>query len=113
MEIFVDGGLFELILIVGCAYLLNYIFLKKYIFYLYTALSIGSSVSLLFINHGPLYYCCVSCCIFNTAFLFNHLSAYRTRHPGATLFDINALKRKFLKKPFKRIKPSLNQDQQT
>jgi len=98
MEIFADGGLFELVIIAGIGYAINFIFLRKYLLYIFSALTFASPVSLIFISRGELYYLCVSLCVFNSIFLIILLWRQRARFPKEDLFDIAALKRRFLKK---------------
>jgi hypothetical protein len=101
MEIFLDGGLFELIIAVSICYMLNFIFLRKYLFYLFCLLSVVSAICLFFIHSGDAYYLCVSLCLLNSFLLVFMLWRQRTKFPGENLFDVEALKHKFLKKKAK------------
>jgi hypothetical protein len=56
MEIFVDGGLFELLITLSLGYLINVIYLKKYLLLLFSCVSIGAPIGLLFLHKGGALY---------------------------------------------------------
>lgn len=97
MEIFVDGGLFELFLAIVFAYSFNYIFMKKYVLWLYCACAVAAPIALIFINKSELYFVTVGLCIFNSIFLVVLLWRARLQFPGKPLFDMNDIKNKLLK----------------
>jgi len=99
MEIFVDGGLFEIILAIAFGYAINFIFLKKYLLVIFSAISLFSPIALLFLRAGELYYWMVSICIINSMFLIFLLWRERQRIPNQPLIDIEKFKnRVFAKK---------------
>jgi hypothetical protein len=88
MEIFIDGGLFEFFIGVIIAYVMNYIFLKKYLLLLFSSITIVSPILLIFFRVSELYYSCVSICIFNSIFLVVLLWRERQRNPEMPLFKL-------------------------
>lgn len=97
MEIFVDGGLFEIIIAVAFGYAINFIFLKKYLLFIFSSITILSPVALMFFNSGEQYYWLVSICISNAVLLV--ILLWRERLKGNNkLFDVEKFKSKFFSK---------------
>jgi MFS-type transporter involved in bile tolerance (Atg22 family) len=101
MEIFIDGGLFELLLAVSLGYIINIIFLKKYLLILFSAISISASILTIFLNKGEVFYFLASINIFNSILLVVLLWKQRTKFPSQPLFNIGQLKRVFYSRFFK------------
>ncbi len=98
MEIFVDGGLFEVILAVAFGYAINFIFLKKYLLVIFSGIAVLSPVALLFLNESELRHWLESVCIINAILLVILLWRQRIEFPNRPLFDIEKFKQKFLSK---------------
>ena len=94
METFLDGGLFELLMAILFASLLNIIFLKKFLLIIFSILVISCPLVLLFINRNELYYWLVSICIFNSCLLMILLWKEKKMHPKEVLFNIENMKNK-------------------
>ncbi|MEO6221434.1 MAG: hypothetical protein ABIO81_13460 [Ginsengibacter sp.] len=94
METFLDGGLFELLLGILFASVLNIIFLKKYLLIIFSVLIISGPVTLLFINKDELYYWIVSLCLFNSVLLIILLWRQKNKNPGEALFNLVIMKKK-------------------
>lgn len=93
MEIFVDGGLFELIIGIALAYAINYIFLKKYLLIIFSVVAVAAPFALFFIRTGELYGWIVSLCIVNGVFLVLLLWRQRLQFPKQSLIDVDRLKK--------------------
>ena len=98
MEVFVDGGLFELLLAVVLGYTINFIFLKKYLLVIFSGISIMTPVALIFFNTGEVHYWLISICILNGILLVALLWRQRHQYPNRALFDVEGLKNKFFSK---------------
>lgn len=98
MEVFFDGGLFELFLVVGIGYSLNFIFQKKYLLILFSIVSIVAPVLLLFANLSEIFIGLASVSIFNAFFLITLLWKQRLARPNQPLFEV----KKYIDKYFKR-----------
>ncbi len=94
MEVFVDGGLFELIIAIVFGYAINYILLKKYLLILFSVISVVAPLALLFLNKGEWYQFVVILCIINSILLVILLWKQRDKFPDQPLFDLSSLKRK-------------------
>lgn len=101
MEVFVDGGLFELILAVAFGYAVNFIFLKKYLLIIFSAISLLAPVALFFINSGELRYWIISICLINSILLIFLLWKQRLDFPGRPVINIEKFKRQFFNSHFK------------
>ena len=108
MEPFIDGGLFELLLVLGFAYTINYIFLKKYLLIFYSVVSIISPILLIFFNQGELLYYICGVCIVNSILLVILLWKQRQTNPRRPLFDLGKLKDKFASKKNQNATPKPN-----
>ena len=102
MEPFIDGGLFELLIAIAFGYMINFIFLRKYLLIIFSAISIICPILLLFFKHGEFYYYMVALTIFNSMFLIVLLWQSRLKSPDKVLFDIEKFKSQFLKSNFFR-----------
>ncbi|MEP7266275.1 MAG: hypothetical protein ABI844_01520 [Saprospiraceae bacterium] len=93
MEIFVDGGLFEMIGVILFAGMINFIFARKYLLILYSALIIISPVLLFFINKSDLFYWIVAVCIGNGVLLVYLLWHFKQdENAGSGIIDVKGLK---------------------
>ena len=92
MEVFVDGGLFELIALLafGCA--INFIFAHKYLLLLFSALAFACPVGLFFVS-GHLRVWLAGFCILNGALLIFLLWKLRLARDERPLFDLDKLKK--------------------
>ncbi len=96
METFLDGGLFELMIAILFASMLNIIFLKKYLLIVFSILVVSCPVVLLFINKSELYYWIVSICFFNSCLLIILLWKEKKKHPKDALFNVESMKGKLV-----------------
>jgi Ca2+/Na+ antiporter len=94
METFLDGGLFELLIAIGFAYFLNFIYLKKFLLIIFSALVIAAPISLFFIKKNEFYFWLVAMCLFNAVLLIVLLWKEKKRNPGETLFNVEGMKNK-------------------
>jgi hypothetical protein len=105
MEVFVDGGLFELfaLLAFGCA--INFIFAHKYLLLLFSAVAFAGPVGLLFVSEN-LRAWPAGFCILTGALLTFLLWKMRLARGDRPLFDLNKLKKNlpahWRKLPFQR-----------
>jgi hypothetical protein len=95
MEIFIDGGLFELFIAVAFGYAVNFIFLKKYLLLIFSVLAIAAPVVLFFFNTGELHNWMAGLCFFNAIILTVLAWKHRLNFPGKPLVDTEKLKSKF------------------
>jgi hypothetical protein len=95
MEIFVDGGLFEAVAIVGVAYCINYIFLKKYLLIIFSVLSGLAVLAIFFFRQGEIFYFSAAICTLNTTLLIVMLWREKKRGGERPLFDVSALQKEF------------------
>jgi len=95
MEPFFDGGLFELIILVAAGYVVNFIFLKKYLLIFFSLVALVAPVLLLFVKTGEVFYWLVSMCIFNALFLVVLLWKQRLSNPNQSLFEVKKYVEKF------------------
>jgi hypothetical protein len=105
METFLDGGLFEILIAMVFAIILNFIFLKKYLLIIFSLLIIFCPVILFFINRNELYYWFVSLSIFNSVLLIVLLWREKKTNPNKPLFNVDILKNKLseIKKKFNTV----------
>lgn len=94
MEPFLDGGLFELLFVMGFAILVNFIFVKKYLLILFSLLIISAPGILFFIHGNELYNWIVTICLLNAVLSVVLIWKYKKEKPGMPLFDIENMKRK-------------------
>ncbi len=98
MEIFIDGGLFEITIAAAVAYTINYIFARKFLLVIYSAIAILTPIALIFFRTGELYYWFVTISILNSVLLVVLLWKLRQKHPHQPLFDAD----KFTKKMYNK-----------
>lgn len=96
MEIFLDGGLFELTIAIATGYIINYIFLKKYLLILFSVAVITAPVMILFISRGELYYFLSGFTIINALFLILLLWKQRSHAPREPLINIEKYRKKVM-----------------
>jgi hypothetical protein len=96
MEPFFDGGLFELLLLLGLAVCVNGIFLKRSLLLLFSMVTIACPVALFFVTRHNLYYVLVGICVWNAMLLIALLWNEKSKHPEQPLFDTTALRKKWL-----------------
>lgn len=94
METFLDGGLIELLIAIGFAWLLNFIYLKKILLVIFSLLIIAAPVILFFIKKNELYEWLVALCTFNSVLLIVLLWKEKKRNPGESLFNVEGMKNK-------------------
>lgn len=95
MEIFIDGGLFELFIAVAFGYAVNFIFLKKYLLLIFSVLAIAAPAALFFFNAGELHNWIAGICFVNAIMLIVLIWKHRFNFPGRPLVDTEKLKSKF------------------
>lgn len=98
MEPFVDGGLFEIIIALGIAYGVNFIFLKKYLLISYSIVTLIAPVLITLLNRGDIYYILICFCFLNGSLLIALLWKERSQNPGKPLFDIAKFQKRILKR---------------
>jgi hypothetical protein len=96
MEIFIDGGLFELSIAIATAYLINFIFLRKYLLIIFSVATITAPVIILFIPKGELFYFISAFSILNSIFLVLLLWKQRTQSPREPLVNIEKYRNKIV-----------------
>ncbi len=94
METFLDGGLFELLFAIGFAYFLNFIYLKKLLLIIFSALIIAVPIILFFVKKNELYSWLVVLCTFNSVLLVVLLWKEKKRNPEESLFNVEDMKNK-------------------
>ena len=97
MEIFIDGGLFELTVAIATGYLINYIFLRKYLLIVFSIAAIAAPLINLFIFRGELYYFFSAFTIVNSVFLVLLLWKQRGRSPHEPLVNIERYRKKLIR----------------
>jgi len=95
MEIFLDGGLFELAIAVIIGNLINLIFRKKLLLIIYSAASIISPLLIFFLPQGDIFYFLVSFSLVNSLLLV--ILLWKTRHQNINQspIDISKFKKRF------------------
>src|SRR3954470_13204944 len=88
MEIFIDGGLFELGVLFILAAGLNFIFLRRIALIFYSAIVIALPLSLFLIRRGELYFTLLSFCLLNSTLLVVLLWREKIKHPNQPLFPL-------------------------
>jgi hypothetical protein len=95
MEIFVDGGLFELLIALSLGYLINVIYLRKYLLVLYSGVAVASPILQFFLPRNDLFYFLAAITILNSILLIVLLWRHKMQMPGKPLFNLGEFKRKF------------------
>ena len=93
MEPFVDGGFFEILIALALGYVVNYIFLKKYLLIVYSGVAILTPILLTLIPKHELYYVVASVCFLNSILLVILLWREKNRDPGSKLFSLKRAKK--------------------
>jgi hypothetical protein len=96
MEIFLDGGLFEILIAMSCAIFLNFIFLRKYLLIIFSLLIIACPLMLFFIKKNELYYWVVAFCFMNAILLTVLLWKEKRKNTRGPLFDVENMKNKIV-----------------
>lgn len=94
MEPFLDGGLLELLFVIGFAILINFIFLKKYLLILFSIIIIACPVTLFFIQKNELYNWLVALCFLNAVLSVVLIWKQKKEKPAEPLFNVTAMKSK-------------------
>jgi hypothetical protein len=93
MEIFIDGGLFEILLAITLGYTVNFVFAKKYLLIVFSVISIVAPALLFFLHQGEWFYFLLVICMFNSALLVILLWKMKEQNGEEPLFDIGAAKK--------------------
>ena len=96
MELFLDGGLFEIAGLLVFASVINYIFSRKYLLIIFSAAVMIAPVLLFFIKETELFNWLMAFIIFNSTLFVLLLWKQRSAASGKPLFDTDYLKRKFI-----------------
>jgi len=97
MEIFVDAGLFEFLLVIAFATFLNFIFFRKFLLVIYSLMVIAAPICLFFIHKGVLFNVALIFTLFNCIILLILLWQSKYERPNQKIIKINALKDKISK----------------
>ena len=95
MEIFVDGGLFELLIALSLGYLINVIYLRKYLLFVYSCVAVAAPILLFFLARNDAFYILAAITVLNSILLVVLLWRQRIEMPGKPLFNLQDWKRKF------------------
>ena len=95
MEIFVDGGLFELLIALSLGYLINVIYLRKYLLVVYSCVAIASPILLFFLVRNDIFYLLAAITLLNSILLVVLLWRQRMHMPGKPLFNLRNWRAKF------------------
>lgn len=98
MEIFVDGGLFELIIAITMGYIVNFIFLRKFLLILFSILVISVPILFIFIHRGELYYFLLVFSMLSSVLLVLVLWSIRKQRQGLPLFNLDQFRKKIFKR---------------
>ena len=88
MEIFVDGGLFEIVLASVFAAAFNFIFRRKVLLIIYAFVLVIAPLALLFTANKEVLYTVVAFILINQVLLAILLLREHFRNPGAPLFKM-------------------------
>jgi hypothetical protein len=88
MEIFVDGGLFEIILASVFAAAINFVFRRKMLLIAYAVVLVTAPLVLLFTANKEVLYTVVAFAVINHLLLAIVLLREHNRNPGAPLFKM-------------------------
>lgn len=97
MEIFLDSGLFELLIMIALASFLNFIFFRKYLLIFYSILVIVIPVCLFFINVGWFFDVALIFTLFNCIIFVVLLWQAKHDEPTQKIIKSDALKNTFSK----------------
>jgi len=102
MEVFVDGGLFELIIIVALGYVFNHVFRNRLLMIVYSVVVVASSILIIFLNRNDFFYVLAVVNILNSILLVTLLWRIRATKNNEPLFNI----KKYLPQKSRYKKPS-------
>jgi hypothetical protein len=88
MEVFVDGGLFELIIIVALGYVFNHVFRNRLLMIVYSVVVVASSILIIFLNRNDFFYVLAVVNILNSILLVTLLWRIRATKNNEPLFNI-------------------------
>ena len=96
MEVFADGGLFEIIGLLLFASLTNYIFSKKYLLIIFSAVAITAPILLVLVRDSEIFYWVIGVLMFNSILFVSLLWKVWRGNSDKRLFDTSFLKRKLV-----------------
>ena len=103
MEIFIDGGMFELLAAAALAYTINFIFLKKYLLIIYSLLLIATPVLFLFTSKdNEVYFVLLFFAFFNAVVFVALLWKLKLEDEKAPLFNVKSIAGKWKRMPSKK-----------
>ena len=88
MEVFVDGGLFELIIIVALGYVFNHIFRNKLLMIVYSVVVVASSILIIFLDKNDFFYVLTVINVLNSLLLVTLLWRIRATKNNEPLLNI-------------------------
>lgn len=98
MEIFLDGGLFELGIALAAGYFINFIFNRRFLLILFSLAVVAAPVILIFIRKSDLYYTLAAFSSVCSILFVVVLWQLRVREPGRPLFDLRKFRKDILRK---------------
>ncbi len=97
MEIFLDGGWFEIVIAFFLGITLNFIFFRKYLLIIFSLIILAGPVFLFFVKNSELFNWFVIMSIFNSVLLVWLLWKTKKDHPQDRLFNVDPIKSKLIK----------------
>ena len=94
MEPFLDGGLLEILVALGFAAIVNFIFLRRYLLVFFSLLIIAGPIILLFFKENELFYWVVAISLLNNILLTVLLWKRRKERPAEPLFNVDSMRKK-------------------
>jgi len=104
MEIFVDGGLFELIALLIFGYGMNYILRRKLLLIAYCIIALASPFGVIFLHEGFIRECLAVVSVVNAGILVFILVSRYKENKDQPLFDVSSYYKKlpsFIRKKIK------------
>lgn len=98
MEIFVDGGLFELVIFVALGYVINQVFKNKFFLIVYSVMIIGAPLLIIFMERADMFYILAAINVLNSILLVILLWQLRSVKSNEPLFNIKKYLPKKLRK---------------
>lgn len=102
MEPFFDGGLFEILIAAGFVLAVNFVFAKKYLLLIFSAVAVSAPLLLVLLHKSEWFYILAFVCFFNAGFLVVLLWKTKKEKPGEPLISFNY--KALLKKTAYRLK---------
>lgn len=96
MELFLDGGLFEIAGLLLFASVINYIFSKRYLLIIFSAAVLIAPALLFFIKDSEIFNWLMAFMTFNSIVFVLLLWKQRKQVSGGPLFDTDSLKKKLM-----------------